>query len=104
MFAIGEATSEVRRDKVQLPKSYGLGKRGRKTYAAWVGDRTLYLSDEKAPLRAKAGRGGSIFEARIDTSSQLTVPGHFDEGSARIEGCISTIKIDFIPKNRGGSE
>ncbi|MCI8513053.1 MAG: hypothetical protein HFI93_00240 [Lachnospiraceae bacterium] len=103
MFAIGEAVTEVKRDKVQLPKSYGLGKRGRKIYAAWFGERTLYLSDEKAPLKAKAGRGGNIFEARIDASSQLTVPGHFDGEDARIEGCISTIRIEFMPKSEGGS-
>lgn len=103
MFAIGEAVSEVKRDKIQLPKSYGLGKRGRKIYAVWLGERTLYLSDEKAPLRARAGRGSNIFEAKIDSSSQLTVPGHFEDGEARIEGCISTIKIEFMPEGKGGS-
>lgn len=103
MFAIGGAVSEVKRDKIQLPRSYGLGKRGRKIYAVWLGERTLYLSDEKAPLKARAGRGGNIFEARIDSSSQLMVPGHFENQEARIEGCISAIKIEFAPKGGGGS-
>lgn len=103
MFAIGEAVSEVKREKIQLPKSYGLAKRGRKIYGAWIGKRTLFLSDEKAPLRARGGREGEIFEAKIDSSSQLTVPLYFEEVKARIEGCISTIQINFMPKEEGGS-
>lgn len=99
MFAIGEATGEVCREKVQLPKSYGLGKKGKKTYGAWLGEQVLYLSDDAAPLRSKVGRSGRIFAAKIDASSRLTVSEKYNGAEVRVSGRISTIKVEFLKKD-----
>ena len=54
MFAIGTAEVKVSGTKLRVPKEYNLTKKDRKIYGLWLGERTLYLSDEKEPLRAKA--------------------------------------------------
>lgn len=98
MFAIGEAVGEIEREKLQLPKGFGLGKRNKKIYGAWSTDSVLYLSDETAPLRSKTGKEKTIFVAKIDATSRMTVPSHLKGLEAKIIGDITTIKIEFVKR------
>lgn len=95
MFAIGTAEETVSGMKLRLPKEYNLNKKGRKIYGLWVGEDTLYLSDEKDPLRSRAGRTGTIFDVKIHLESVIEVPRHLDGKKAVISGRISAIRIRF---------
>ena len=74
MFAIGTAEETVSGMKLRIPKEYNLNKKGRKIYGLWVGEDTLYLSDEMDPLRARAGRNGNIFEGGVNNTPKLWNP------------------------------
>ena len=95
MFAIGSAEERVYGTKLKIPKEYNLNKKGRKIYGVWTGERTLYLSDEQEPLRAKGGKNGKIFDVKVHTESTIEVPRTLDGKQALIAGRISTIKIHF---------
>lgn len=95
MFVIGEAVTQVQSSKVILPKEYNLRKRGRRILGVWVGEYCLYLSDEEAPLRAKAGKDGSIIKVRVGSENQIEVPVTLDHMKVKIQGCISTIELKF---------
>lgn len=95
MFAIGSAEEKVTGTKLRIPKEYNLNKKDRKIYGVWVGDSTLYLSDEKEPLRSKAGKNGMIFDVKVHTESTIEVPKTLDGRTASITGRISSIKIQF---------
>lgn len=96
MFAIGTAEVKVSGTKLRVPKEYNLTKKDRKIYGLWLGERTLYLSDEKEPLRAKAsGKQSMIFEVKVHTESVIEVPKQLDGKWAVISGRISAIKIQF---------
>lgn len=96
MFAIGTAKTKVSGTKLRIPKEYNLNKKGRKIYGLWVGEHTLYLSDEQEPLRSKAGgRPTSIFDVKVHTESIIEVPRNLSGKQALISGRISTIKIQF---------
>lgn len=99
MFAIGTSETKVAGTKLRVPKEYNLTKKDRKIYGLWLGERTLYLSDEKEPLRAKAsGKQSMIFDVKVHTESVIEVPKQFDGKYALISGRISTIKIQFQDK------
>ncbi len=95
MFAIGSAEEMVSGTKLRLPKEYNLNKKGRKIYGLWVGDDTLYLSDELDPLRSRSGRNGNIFDVRVHLDSAIEVPRRLDGKKAVISGRISAIRIRF---------
>ena len=96
MFAIGTAEVKVSGTKLRVPKEYNLTKKDRKIYGLWLGERTLYLSDEKEPIRAKAsGKHSMIFDVKVHTESVIEVPKHLDGKWAVISGRISAIKIQF---------
>ena len=95
MFAIGTSESTVSGTKLKVPKEYNLNKKDRKIYGLWIGEKTLYLSDEKEPLRSRAGKNGSIFDVKIHTESTIGVPRSLDGKKAVISGRISAIKIQF---------
>ena len=95
MFAIGSAEERVYGTKLKIPKEYNLNKKGRKIYGVWTGERTLYLSDEQEPLRAKGGKSGKIFDVKVHTESTIEVPRALDGRQALIAGRNSTIKIHF---------
>lgn len=95
MFAIGSAEEKVTGTKLRIPKEYNLNKKDRKIYGVWVGEHTLYLSDEKEPLRSKAGKNGMIFDVKVHTESTIEVPRNLDGKTASITGRISSIKIQF---------
>lgn len=96
MFAIGTAEVKVSGTKLRVPKEYNLTKKDRKIYGLWLGERTLYLSDEKEPLQAKAsGKQSMIFDVKVHTESVIEVPKQLDGKWAVISGRISAIKIQF---------
>lgn len=96
MFAIGTAQVKVSGTKLRVPKEYNLNKKDRKIYGLWVGERTLYLSDEREPLRSKAaGKQEMIFDVKVHTESVIEVPQNLNGKYALISGRISTIKIQF---------
>jgi hypothetical protein len=95
MFAIGSAEEKVTGTKLRVPKEYNLNKKGRKIYGLWLGEFTLYLSDEREPLRAKGGKSGMIFDVKVHTESTIEVPRSLDGRTALITGRISAIKIQF---------
>ncbi len=95
MFVIGETQSEVRFLRLQLPREYNLRRKNKKIYGAWANRSVLYLSDEKAPLKAAAGKKSEVFEVAITPASCIEVPEFLEEKKASITGCISTIKIEF---------
>ncbi len=96
MFAIGTAEVKVSGTKLRVPKEYNLTKKDRKIYGLWLGERTLYLSDEKEPLRAKAsGKQSMSFVVKVHTESVIEVPKQLDGKWAVISGRISAIKIQF---------
>lgn len=95
MFAIGTAEETVSGMKLRIPKEYNLNKKGRKIYGLWVGEDTLYLSDEMDPLRARAGRNGNIFDVKVHLDSVIEVPQRLDGKRAVISGRISAIRIRF---------
>ncbi|MDO5417481.1 MAG: hypothetical protein Q4F29_09805 [Lachnospiraceae bacterium] len=94
MFAIGTAEEVVCGTKLRVPKEYNLNKKNRKIYGLWVGNRTLYLSDEKEPLQVRGGRNG-IFDVKVHLESTIEVPRELDGKKAVINGRISAIKIEF---------
>lgn len=95
MFAIGSAEGKVTGTKLRIPKEYNLNKKGRKIYGLWMGETTLYLSDEKEPLRARGGRSEMIFDVKVHTESTIEVPKSLDGRTALISGRISSIKVQF---------
>lgn len=96
MFAIGTSETKVSGTKLKIPKEYNLNKKDRRIYGLWIGERTLYLSDEKEPLRSKAaGKQTMIFDVKVHTESVIEVPKKLDGNRAVISGRISTIKIQF---------
>lgn len=96
MFAIGTTETKVVGTKLRVPKEYNLTKKDRKIYGLWLGEKTLYLSDEKEPLKAKAaGKQSMIFDVKVHTESVIEVPRQLDGKWAVISGRISAIKIQF---------
>ena len=95
MFAIGSAEEKVSGTKLRIPKEYHLNKKGRKIYGLWSGENTLYLSDEKEPLKARAGRTGTIFDVKVHLDSIIEVPQRLDGKTAEISGRISAIRVRF---------
>ena len=95
MFAIGSAEEKVTGTNLRIPKEYNLNKKGRKIYGLWMGETTLYLSDEKEPLRARGGRSEMIFDVKVHTESTIEVPKSLDGRTALISGRISSIKVQF---------
>lgn len=92
MFVIGEIQSKVSMSKLGLPKEYHLRKK--KIFAVWKGEKVLFLSDEERVLKPETA-GGGIFIPHIDANNRLEVPSGLNNHSAKIEGCIWKIKIEF---------
>ncbi len=95
MFAIGSAEEKVTGTKLRIPKEYNLNKKGRKIYGFWLGEYTLYLSDEIGALRSKGGKSGNIYDVKVHTESTIEVPRSLGGMRATITGRISSIKIQF---------
>lgn len=100
MFAIGEATTQVYSSKLRLPKEYNLRRKDREIFGVWIGERMLYLSDEVAPLRARAGKSCIVFKPNIDYECRIEVPTYLENKEACIKGCITTIQVEFRDERR----